>query len=104
MTPPTTPPRAFISYAWESTEHQAWVRDFATRLRADGINVTLDQWTLAPGDQLTHFMEQSVRENDYVLIICTPRYAERSNQRAGGVGYEGDIMTAELLNHQNQRK
>jgi hypothetical protein len=97
-------PRAFLSYAWESDAHRQWVRDFATRLRADGVNVTLDQWDLQPGDQLPAFMERAVRENDYVIIVCTPTYAERSNERRGGVGYEGDIMTAEVLNDQNQRK
>lgn len=111
MTPPATTagaappqPRAFISYAWDTPEHQAWVRDLAARLRADGVNTTLDQWALQPGDQLPHFMEQSIREHEYVLIICTPRYAERSNTRQGGVGYEGDIITAELLNDRNHRK
>jgi hypothetical protein len=97
-------PRAFISYAWDTPEHQAWVRTLAARLRADGVNVTLDQWALRPGDQLPHFMEESVRENDYIFVICTPRYAERSNNRQGGVGYEGDIMTATLMNDRNQRK
>lgn len=97
-------PRAFLSYAWENEEHRNWVRDFGTRLRADGVNVTLDQWEVHPGDQLPAFMERAVRENDYVIIICTPTYAGRSNERRGGVGYEGDIMTAEVLTTQNQRK
>ena len=35
-----------------------------------------------PGDQLPGFMERAVRENDYVLIVCTPTYADRSNRRS----------------------
>jgi hypothetical protein len=50
------------------------------------VNVTLDQWDLQPGDQLPAFMERSVRDNDYVIIVCTPTYADRSNRRRGGVG------------------
>lgn len=99
-----TTPRAFLSYAWESEAHREWVRAFATRLRSDGVDITLDQWEVQPGDQLPAFMEHAVRENDYVIILCTPAYAERSNQRRGGVGYEGDIMTAETMTSQNQRK
>jgi hypothetical protein len=57
-----------------------------------------------PGDQLPQFMERSIRSNDLVLIICTPRYKDKSDRRVGGVGYEGDIMTAEVLTLQNQRK
>lgn len=54
-------PKAFISYTWKPEEHKNWVRDLATRLRVeDGIEVILDQWHTAPGDQLTHFMEQAV--------------------------------------------
>jgi hypothetical protein len=41
---PGSTPTAFISYSWDTEEHKAWVREFAARLRADGIDVTPDQW------------------------------------------------------------
>ena len=97
-------PKAFISYSWEDEKHRVWVLELATRLRSNGVETILDQWHMAPGDQLSDFMERAVRENDYVLIICTPRYKERANGRIGGVGYEGDIMTAEALTSRNHRK
>ncbi len=96
--------KAFISYSWDNDEHKNWVRDLASRLRGDGIDVTLDQWHLVPGDQLPEFMERAVRESDYVLIVCTHKYKERSNKRQGGVGYEGDIITAEFMTSRNPRK
>src|SRR3989442_2962471 len=96
-------PNIFISYSWDTPEHKVWVHDLAARFRQDGVDVTLDQWHLVPGDQLTHFMESAVRASDFVLIVCTPHYKERSEARVGGVGYEGDIMTAEILNSANQR-
>ena len=95
---------AFVSYSWDSGEHKAWVAQLATDLRNDGVDVILDQWHLVPGDQLPVFMEHAVRESDYVLIICTTRYKERSDDRSGGVGYEGDIMSGEVLTQGNQRK
>lgn len=97
-------PRAFISYSWDSDAHRSWVRDLAARLRSDGIDVMLDQWNLDPGNGLAEFMERAVRLNDYVIIICTPRYKKRSDSRIGGVGYEGDIITAEVFTKRNQRK
>ncbi len=97
-------PTAFISYSWDSDVHKIWVRDFASRLRNDGVETILDQWEVVPGSQVPHFMEASVRDNDFVLIICTPRYKTRSDQRKGGVGYEGDIMTSEILNSRNHAK
>jgi hypothetical protein len=96
--------KVFISYSWDNDDHKNWVRGLATRLRSDGIDVTLDQWHLVPGDQLPEFMERSVRESDYVLIVCTHKYKERSNNRRGGVGYEGDIITAEFMATRNHRK
>jgi hypothetical protein len=98
------PPRAFISYAWESTELKTWVKSLSTRLRQDGVEVLLDQWAVAPGDQLPSFMESAIRDNDFVVIICTPTYKAKSEGRKGGVGYEGDIMTAEVLQSRNNRK
>ena len=49
-------------------------------------------------------MERAVRDSDFVLIVCTPKYRERSDERTGGVGYEGDIMTAQVFNGVTRRK
>lgn len=97
-------PKVFISYAWESDTIKRWVKELATQLRTDGIDAKLDQWEVVPGDQMPHFMEKSVRGNDYVLIICTPAYKSKSENRVGGVGYEGDIITAEVLQKSNHKK
>ena len=49
-------------------------------------------------------MERSIRESRFVIIVCTPRYKEKSNSRSGGVGYEENIITAEVAANQNERK
>jgi len=97
-------PTAFISYSWEDKVHKRWVKDLASKLRNDGVDVKLDQWEVVPGDQLPSFVEKSIREVDYVLIICTPKYKRRSDNREGGVGYEGDIITGEVFQKQNHSK
>ena len=94
----------FISYSWDSEDHKEWVKDLAIKLRNDGIDATLDQWELALGDQLTHFMEKKIRESKYVLIICAPGRCGKSNHRKGGVGYEDHVMTAEVYQKENHRK
>jgi|GEM_PF-383715 len=107
MKPPSPdgqPPKVFISYSWDSEAHKSWTKHLAARLRSDGVDVTLDQWSVIPGDQLPKFMETAIRDNSYVVIICTPNYKLKSDQRKGGVGYEGDIMTAEVLTARNDRK
>ena len=102
--PDPTVPKTFISYSWDDDAHKEWVKQLATRLRADGVDVTLDRWHSAPGDQIPAFMERAVRENDFVIAVCTPRFKERSDGRGGGVGYEGDIMTAYAFTGGDKRK
>jgi hypothetical protein len=97
-------PTAFISYSWDDDDHREWVANLAERLRRDGVDVKLDKWHAVPGDQLPAFMEREIRSNSFVLIICTPNYKKKSDARKGGVGYEGDIMTAEVFTTQNHRK
>lgn len=97
-------PSAFVSYSWDNEEHKRWALELASRLRGDGVETILDQWHTVPGDQLPAFMEGAVRESDHVLIVCTPRYKERSDRREGGVGYEGDIITGEVFTTRNERK
>lgn len=96
-------PTVFVSYAWED-DVKRWVQDFATRLRADGVDARIDRWDIALGDQLTEYMEASIRKNDFVLIICTPLYKSKSDARQGGVGYEGHIITGEVYANANHRK
>lgn len=96
--------KVFISYAWEDEDHIAWVRQLAARLLQNGIEATLDQYDLELGDRLPQFMEQSVSESDYVLVICTPIYKQKADRRSGGVGYEGHIISEELLLKGNERK
>lgn len=97
-------PTAFISYSWDSEEHKEWVKRLGARLRSDGIDLILDEWKVAPGDQLPQFMETAIRDSDFVLMVCTPKYKEKSDRRIGGVGYEGHIITAEVMTERNDRK
>jgi TIR domain len=97
-------PKAFISYSWDDAAHREWVERLATRLNAAGVDVTLDLWHAAPGDQIPAFMERAVRENDFVIAICTPRFKEKSDERWDGVGYEGDIKTVYAFTKEGQKK
>lgn len=96
--------KVFISYSWEDDAHKEWVRSLTDSLLANGIDATLDQYDLSLGDRLPQFMEQSIAVSDYVLIICTPTYKQKSDNRSGGVGYEGHIISGELLTTGNERK
>ena len=97
-------PKVFISYSWDNEEHKDWVLKLADTLLEEGINAVVDQYDVEPGDRLPHFMEKSIKEADKVLIICTPEYKRKSNERTGGVGYESHIISEELYSQHNERK
>jgi tetratricopeptide (TPR) repeat protein len=97
-------PKAFISYSRDDQAHKSWVRDLAVRLRSDGVEVTLDQWHAAPGDQLPAFMDKAIRENDFVLIVCTPPYKLKADGGQGGVGLESDLIQGHIFTSSNPRK
>ena len=73
------------------------------RLRT-GLTVVVDQWHLKLGDSLARLMEAAVASSDFVLLICTPQYKKRADERVGGVGYEQDLMVAERLVARNYSK
>ena len=91
------PPKVFASYSHDSDEHKEWVLKLCTKLREKGVDVTLDQWDLGPGDDRISFMEKGVTDSDRVLVICTDAYVKKANAREHGAGYEGYIITAELV-------
>lgn len=97
-------PKAFLSYSHDTLEHKKWVLELATRLRNNGIESIIDQWSLGPGDDLPHFMEQNLAAADRVLMICTENYVKKANSGAGGVGYEKMIVTADLLQRIDSNK
>ena len=90
-------PKVFISYSHDSPEHKQWVSELGAKLRHKGVDVILDQWDLGLGDDLTQFMEVGIRDLDRVLVICTDSYVKKANAREGGVGYEIQIVTAQLV-------
>lgn len=67
------------------------------KLYEAGIEARLDQWFVTPGVSFTAFMEQEVEAADFVLVVCTPSYAHKSNNRQGGVGYEQQIVSGRLM-------
>lgn len=90
-------PKCFISYSYDTPEHEEWVLMLACELRRNGIDARLDKWGTRSGAHLPMFMEDAIAGSDYVLIICTPNYARRAKNGAGGVGYEHHIITGEIF-------
>jgi hypothetical protein len=90
-------PRLFLSYSWDSDAHRLWVLKLAADLIRNGVHVLVDEWDLRDyNDDLHLFMESGIRESDFVVLVCTPQYGRRANDRKGGVGVESTIITGEF--------
>lgn len=99
-------PRAFISYSWSNSDHEAWVLDLATQLRESGIDAILDKWDLREGQEAYAFMESMVTDNTVqkVIIVSDEQYATKSNERRGGAGAEAQIISKKLFEMRDQSK
>jgi hypothetical protein len=88
-------PKVFISYSWTNVDR---VIELAKRLIGDGVEVVLDKFELKEGHDKYAFMERSVTDPsiDKVLMICDQAYAEKANNREGGVGDETIVISPEV--------
>ena len=90
-------PTVFISYSHDSADHKDWVLKLANDLVKLGVDVTLDQWDLAPGQDTSMFMQKGISDADRVLMICTDRYVEKAEDGKDGVGFERSIVSVEIV-------
>ncbi|WP_291131901.1 toll/interleukin-1 receptor domain-containing protein [Flavobacterium sp. UBA7682] len=88
--------KTFISYSWDNEEHTEWVLNLADALVKYGLDIILDQYDLSVGHEMTHFMEKAMLA-DKIIVIMTPNYKIKADNRQGGVGYEYSMLTKELF-------
>ncbi|AHJ31605.1 hypothetical protein NSP_53170 [Nodularia spumigena CCY9414] len=98
-----TPPKVFISYSWDSTEHKQRVLALSDKLCEWGIDSNLDQYELAPFQGWPRWMERQIEQADFVLVICTKIYKLRYEGkeepgRGNGVRWEGNLICQNFYN------
>src|SRR2546423_5840391 len=63
-------PKVFVSHASEDKER--FVLDFATKLRAKGIDAWLDKWEILPGDSLIDkIFEEGIKTAQAVIVVLS---------------------------------
>ncbi|MDX1908277.1 MAG: SEFIR domain-containing protein [Bacteroidia bacterium] len=90
--------RVFISYSHDSEAHVQQVSQLAYQL-ADlgGLDISFDLWDPNPPQGWTAWMEQGIRQADFVLIVCSEGYFDKINSEykpdhGKGVRWEGHII------------
>ncbi len=78
-------------------------KDLAERLRADGIDCTLDMQGGIPAGQLSEVFGHAVKDHDFIVCICTPQYQKASyaNQERS---YDEYLTTDEIFVNWNRSK
>jgi hypothetical protein len=92
--------RVFVSYKWESKQHSSWVENFATGLRARGIEALLDQWEVKLGESFTDYMQEHISTADIILFVITPKAveaAEAPKGKGGALKFEVQMMNARRI-------
>lgn len=99
-------PKVFVSYSWSTPEHESFVIGLAEDLVQSGVDVIIDKWHLLNGQDSLNFMESMINDKSIkkVLIISDKVYAEKANNRAGGVGTETQIISPEIYDSATQTK
>jgi hypothetical protein len=91
------PVRAFISYAHDSDQHVAAVRDLWIFLRRQGIDARLDRLAAERRQEWPIWMLEQVRDARFVLVVASPAYKRRSDGLAAtdegrGVQFEARLI------------
>ncbi len=98
--PENRPPRVFISYSHDSTEHACLVLALANQLRESGIDALIDQYEIGPPDGWPVWMDFEIRRAEFVLLICTENYLRCVEGRALPTVGRGVLWEAKLIyNH-----
>lgn len=96
-------PKVFISYSWDSKEHEEWVVNLVADLRRAGIIATLDKSITQEGNvNLDKMMIDGFKDSDKVILVLTENYAEKSDNNQGGVGFETIISLPVLRTEPNK--
>lgn len=96
-------PKVFLSYARTNLEYADSIVEFASTLRGDGIDASLDEWDLKPGNDIYHFMESKIKsEADFVLLMINDEFTEKADKRIAGAGAEVQMIAKELYENVEQ--
>src|ERR1700674_1390191 len=101
---PSQPPRVFISYSHDSSEHAQHVLELAERLRKDGVNAQLDQYVAGtPPEGWPRWMLDQLDWAEFVLVVCTETYYRRfrGHEKRGkgrGADWESNLLTLKIYN------
>ncbi|SOD13922.1 SEFIR domain-containing protein [Pedobacter xixiisoli] len=91
----------FISYSWDSRNHEEHVISFANELRKNGFHVDIDK-IISQRKTATNFnqmMHEAFLTSEFIIVVLSKGYKEKADTFKGGVGIEYRLILGEIDRH-----
>ncbi len=99
-------PKVFISYSHLDADYENKVLNFANKLRSEGIDASVDLYEDLPSEGWPRWMENQIRESDYVLVLCSKSYYDKFylDKKGKGITWEVNIIYQHLYDECSETK
>ena len=88
----------FISYSWDSQQHEDHVFSFAEEMRNRGYNVDIDK-NISQHKTSTNFnqmMHEAFLQSENIIVVLSEGYKTKADSFQGGVGIEYRLILGEI--------
>ncbi|WP_448635251.1 SEFIR domain-containing protein [Pedobacter panaciterrae] len=94
----------FISYSWDTKDHEDHVVSFADELRKNGFNIDIDK-IRSQRKTSTNFiqmMHEAFVQSDQIIVVLSEGYKIKADSFEGGVGTEYQLILGEIDKYPNK--
>lgn len=97
--------KVFVSYSWDTKDHQDKVFDFVNHLRSEGgFNAQMDKG-LSQKESAINFvkmMYKAMQNFPKIVVVLSEGYKTKADGFTGGVGTEYELMINDINDHPNK--
>ncbi|WP_158534857.1 SEFIR domain-containing protein [Mucilaginibacter hurinus] len=102
--PEVTEKEVFVTYSWDSREHNEKVISFTNFLRDEGFNAEMDLMhsQAQSAVDFMKMMHQIMTDYKKVIIVLSKGYKQKAEAFQGGVGNEYNLILKDMDTHPNK--
>src|SRR5215470_8607148 len=90
-------PRVFVTYAYDSRDHEDDVLRLCELLHCNGVDVSVDKWSPRERMNWGHWTLAEIQSADYVLAVASPAYQRAGDGQANAEEHRGAQAELGLL-------
>ncbi|MDB5159427.1 MAG: hypothetical protein JWR50_4134 [Mucilaginibacter sp.] len=94
----------FISYSWDSPEHEQQVINFTNYLRENGFDTSIDKLLNQKKTAINfvRMMHEAFRQHPKVIILLSVGYKQKAESFTGGVGEEYELLINDIKKNEQK--